>query len=132
VVSACDQPPAPFCGSVARHLVKWAVAGARSGRLLEDLLTALGILGCDQPPSGDPVMKWVKLYTTFHDHRKTVEPDATSIALSTLCHFLECVAGRPMGSPSGASPSASWPATSATRRPPLWRGRGECWRTATG
>ena len=30
-------------------------------------------------------MEWVKLYTTFHDHRKTVELDANAIALSTLC-----------------------------------------------
>jgi len=32
-----------------------------------------------------PVMEWVKLYTTFHDHRKTVELDANAIALWTLC-----------------------------------------------
>jgi len=31
------------------------------------------------------VTEWVKLYTTFHDHRKTVELDASSIALWTLC-----------------------------------------------
>ena len=31
------------------------------------------------------VMEWVKLYTTFHDHRKTVELDANAIALWTLC-----------------------------------------------
>jgi hypothetical protein len=30
-------------------------------------------------------MEWVKLYTTFHDHRKTVELDANAIALWTLC-----------------------------------------------
>ena len=30
-------------------------------------------------------MEWVKQYTTFHDHRKTVELDANAIALWTLC-----------------------------------------------
>ena len=30
-------------------------------------------------------MEWVKLYTTFHDHRKTVELDANAIAPWTLC-----------------------------------------------
>jgi hypothetical protein len=30
-------------------------------------------------------MEWVKLYTTFHDHRKTVELDANAIALWTVC-----------------------------------------------
>ena len=30
------------------------------------------------------MMEWVKLYTTFHDHRKTVELDTNAIRLWTL------------------------------------------------
>jgi hypothetical protein len=35
-------------------------------------------------------MEWVNVYTTFHDHSKTVELDANAIALWTLCLSWSC------------------------------------------